>query len=145
MVLGLGIFVVQNNSRTRDDYQKSSGTIEYLALEFQHLPVRHKGDYRYLKIDSYPYMFEIYEPNSEPDDRTIDNLETGDEIDIYYYETGHTHESGLNRYTQFIYHHGQSYFVRNGFQEQLGYIVIGLSLLINVMAFAFWKQGRLDW
>jgi len=145
IVLGLGIFVTVNNSKDKIEYDKSVGTIEYLDKEFQNLPTRHKGDFRYLKIDSYPYLFEIYEPNSEPTQSTIDDLTVGDEIEIYYYETSDTRNIGLNRFTQFIDKNGQPYFVRSGFQKQLGFVIIGLSLLLNIMAFVLWKKGKLKW
>lgn len=145
IVLGLGIFMTVNNSKDKTEYDKSKGTIEYYDKEFHNLPTRHKGDFRYLKIDSYPYLFEIYEPNSEPTEKTIDDLTVGDEIDIYYYETSDTRNIGLNRFTQFIDKNGKPYFIRSGFQKQLGYVIIGLSILLNIMAFVFWKKGKLKW
>lgn len=145
VVLGLGIFVILNNSREKSEYDKSTGTIEYFDKEFQNLPTRHQGDFRYLKIDSYPYLFEIYEPNSLPTDRAIDDLRVGDYIEIYYYEKSDTRNSGLNRFAQFIDSNGQAYFIRSGFQAQLGYVIIVLSFLMNLMAFIFWKKGKLNW
>lgn len=102
MVLGLAIFVTINNSKEKLEYDKATGIIEYYDKEFQNLPTRHKGDYRYLKINSYPYLFEIYKPNSLPTEKTIDDLTLGQEIDIYYYETSDTRNIGLNRFTQFM-------------------------------------------
>jgi len=145
IVLGLGIFVIVNNSKDKTEYDKSTGTIEYLDKEFQNLPTRHKGDFWYLKVGSYPYLFEIYEPNSEPTERKIDDLKIGDKIDIYYYETSDTRNIGLNRFTQFIDKDKKPYFIRNGFQEQLGFVIIGLCVLLNIMAFGFWKKGKLNW
>lgn len=145
IVIGLGVLGVKNNSKSKAEYDKSTGTIEYLDKTFKQLPTRHKGDFRYLKVDTYPYTFEIYEPNSKPTDKKIDDLKTGDKIDIYYYETSYTTDEGINRYTQFIDKDGQSYFIRNGFQLQLGYIVICIGLLLNVIAFGLWKIGKLKW
>lgn len=138
-------FVIVNNTKDKTEYNKSTGTIEYYNIEFQNLPTRHKGDFRYLKIDTCPYLFEIYEPNSEPTVNTIDDLVVGDEIEIYYYETSDTRNIGLNRFAQFIDKYGQPYFVRSGFQKQLGFVVIGLSIFLNFMAFVFWKKGKLKW
>lgn len=145
IVLILGLFVTINNSKNKIEYDKSTGIIEYYDKEFRELPIRHKGDFRYLKIDSYPYLFEIYEPNSKPTEKTIDDLKVGDKIDIYYYETSDTRNIGLNRFSQFIDKNGQSYFVRNGFQNQLGFTVIGLAILLNIMSFVLWKKGKLKW
>ena len=145
IVLGLGIFVIIYNSKEKNEYDKSTGTIEYFDKEFQNLPNRNKGDFRYLKIDSYPYLFEIYEPNSEPTEKKIDDLIVGDKIDIYYYETSNTINEGLNRFTQFIDKEEQPHFIRSGFQKQLGYIIIALSVLINLLAFVLWKKRKLNW
>lgn len=142
IVLGFGIFVIVNNSKDKSEYDKSTGAIEYIDKEFQNLPIRHKGDFRYLKVDTYPYLFE---PNSEPTGKDIDDLKVGDKIDIYYYETSNTRNIGLNRFAQFIDQGGQPYFIRNGVQKQLGFIIIGLCVLMNIMAFAFWKKGKLKW
>ena len=143
--LGIGIFVIVNNTKEKLDYNKSSGTIEYLEKEFQNLPTRNKGDYRYLKLDSYPYLFEIYEPNSEQTEKTLDDLNAGDYIEIYYYETADTRNSGLNRYAQFVDFNGQSYFIRSGFQEKLGYFLIGLFLLMIFLGFVLLKKEKLEW
>lgn len=145
LALGIGLFVTINNSKNKQEYEKKSGEIEYFDLKFENLPTRHKGDFRYLKIDTYPFVFEIYEPNSVPTQMTIDNLSVGDKIDIYFYETSDTRNCGLNRFTQFIDKDNQPYFIRNGFQKQLGIFIIGLSVLLNVIAFVFWKKGNLKW
>lgn len=64
----VGGFIVLTNSKEKSAYTKSTGSIQYLAKEYEHYPSRNQGDYRYLKIDTYPYVFEIYEPNSLPTD-----------------------------------------------------------------------------
>jgi len=143
--LGLGIFVIINNSKEKSEYDRATGIIEYFDKEFQNLPTRHKGDFRYLKVDTYPYLFEIYAPNSEPTEKKVNELKVGDKIDIYYYETANTISEGLNRYTQFIDKDKQPYFIRSGFQVQLGYVLIGLWAIINLMAFVFWKKRKLNW
>lgn len=145
IVLGLGIFAIVNNSKDKIEYDKSSGIIEYFDKKFQNLPTRHKGDFRYLKIDSYPYHFEIYEPNHEPTEKSIDDLKVGDKIDIYYYETSDTRNVGLNRFAQFIDKNDRPYFIRSRFQRQLGFVIIGVSILLIFLAYVFWKRGKLKW
>lgn len=145
IILGFGFFITKNNSKKKEEYSKSTGYIEYFDKKTQNLPPRHEGDFRYLKINSYSYLFEIYEPNSEKTKMSIDDLKVGNKIDIYYYETSDTQNSELNRFTQFIDKEGKPYFIRNGFQMQLGFVVIGLSIFMIVMAFGLWKIGKLNW
>lgn len=142
---GLGIIVAMNNSQEKLEYHKTSGTITFYSKQFQTLPIRNRGDFRYIKIDTYQYPFEIYEPNSKPTEKTIDTLKVGDVIDIYFYETSNTTIEGLNRFAQFIDKDGQSYFIRSSFQQQLGYVIIGLSLLMDFVAFILWKKRKLKW
>jgi len=145
ILLGIGIFVIVNNSKEKSEYKKSTGTIEYFDKVFQNLPTRNLGDYRYLKVNTYPYLFEIYMPNNKVNDVSLDNLEVGDIIDIYYYETSDTKNAGINRFTQFIDVEGLAYYIRNGFQSQLGYVLIVLSSAMILMAFILWKKGKLHW
>ena len=144
-VIGLGIFVIINNSKEKSEYEKVTGRIEFFSKEYQNLPTRDKGDYRYLKIETYPYPFEIYEPNSIKTEKKLDDLAKGDTIDIYFFETSYTGDDKLNRYVQFIDKDRQPYFVRNHFKEQLGYVIILLGILLVLMAYFFWKKGKLEW
>ncbi len=145
IIFGLAVYLISNNSKEKLEYDKSTGVIEYYDLVYQNLRNRHEGDYRYLKIDTYPYIFEIYEPNSEPTEYKIDDLKIGDTIDIYYYEISTTKKIGRNKFTQFIDKQGLPYFIRDGFQKQLGYVIIGICILINIMSLIFWKMGKLRW
>jgi hypothetical protein len=142
-LMGCGMAIVLMNAKDKLAYTKNTGTIQYLDTKYEQLPFRHRGDYRYLKVDTYPFVFEIYQPNSEPTRMTIDSLQVGDNIDIFYYETADTRNIRLNRFTQFIDKEGQPHFVRNRFKQKLGWAIVGLSVLLNALAFLFWKKGKL--
>ncbi len=141
----LAISIVVNNSRSKKSYSQSTGALVYFEKVYNDLPSMHKGDFRYLKIDGYPYIFEIYEPNSERTAKTIDDLKVGDNVDIYYYETDNTRGTGINRFARFIDRNRHPYFIENGFQKQLGYVFLGLCILMDLMAVVFWKMGKLSW
>lgn len=145
IVGALSALVISNNSKDKSDYKISTGVIQYLEKGYQNLPTRNKGDYRYLKIATYPYLFEIYMPNSLETTQRIDDLKQGDAIDIYYYETANTQVEQLNRFVQFIDHNNQPYFIRDSFQKQLGYVLVGLAFLLNLIGFIFWNTGKLEW
>ncbi len=145
LVALLGIFVIVSSSKEKEDYTKTVGRIEYLKEEFRDLPARHVGDFRYLKVENYPYHFEIYEPNSKPAPSNIDDLKVGDTISIYYYETSDTRNVRLNRFAQFIDHKDKAHYIRNSFQKNLGFILLILSALVIILAFIFWKVGKLNW
>lgn len=141
----LSILVIKENSKTKLEYLKSTGKVEFLEQIYKNLPTRDKGEFRYLKVDSYPYPFEIYKSNSKPTQKKLDELKVGDLVDIYFYETGNTFEVGLNRYTQFLDSNGESYFIRNSFQKNTGYVLLGLCGLLLLVALVLWKLKKLKW
>jgi len=141
----LGFFVVKNNSKEKTDYEKATGVVEFFENKFQNLPIMSNENYRYIKIDSYPYVFEIYAPDSEPTDYSIDDLKIGDTINIYYYEINQTHKIGINRFLQFIDKDEKAYFIRNDFQKNLGYFVIFLGIALNLMSLILWKMKKIVW
>lgn len=141
ITIAAGLYIVITNTKEKSDYTKSEGTIEYLALEYDRHPHNNHGKYRYLKIDTYPYVFEIYEPNSIQTEHTIDDLKVGDKIDIYYYEITDTREIGLNRFTQFIDSNGLPYFIRNGFMKNAGYVVSVLGVGLAILGLILKKKG----
>jgi hypothetical protein len=145
ILIGLGISVIINSSKEKAEYEKRTGTIEYFDKTYLNYPHRSLGDYRYIKINSYNYVFEIYVPNGEQEVEPIDNLTVGDQIDTYFYETGNTHSERINRFLQFIDKENKPYFKRGNFQKQLGYAFIGMVVLINVFTFFFWKRGKFAW
>ena len=141
----LSFLLVRENSQAKHEYQTSEGKVVYFDSKYQDLPKRHIGDFRYLIIDSYPYPFEIYEPNSEPTENTIDEFKVGDLIEVFYFERKNTHVIGLNRFAQFIDKGGKPYFVRNSFQKSLGYALLGMCGLIISGALIAWKFKKLKW
>jgi hypothetical protein len=145
LVFSIAIFVITNNSKPKSEYDKTIGTIEYFQKGFKDLPTRNKGDYRYLKVTNYPYIFEIYEPNSEHTEKKIDDLVVGDIIDIYYYEIPQTTTEGINRFVQFIDMEGTPHFIRNDFQKQMGYGLIGLCIIMNLFGYILLKKGKIKW
>ncbi len=145
ILITLGVFVVLNSTKEKPEYEKRTGKIEYLEETYLNLPNRNLGNYRYLRINSYEYVFEIYIANSSKGERSIDELKVGDIIDTYFYETGNTHSEEINRYIQFIDKNEKPYFIRGNFQEQLGYVILGLVLLLNIGSFILWQRGKIVW
>lgn len=67
----------------------------------------------------------------------MDDLKTGDLITIYYSTALLSSEDGLNRHAQFVVKDGALFFAANGFQKNLGYVLIGLAFAIMLMGGIF--------
>lgn len=145
VTIGLGVWLIYRSSKEKHQYDKSTGIVEYVDKTYEDLPSRDKGKFRYIIIDTYDYLFEIYAPNSKDTPRTIDDLKIGDQIDIYYFENSSTHKTGINKFVQFIDVNNQPYFIRNEFQSKLGLALIILSILPSLIAYFGWKKGKVPW
>lgn len=145
ILICLSISTIWRSSKPKGKYEQATGVVSYLDTSYGRLPSRHHGAFRYLIISSYPYPFEIYQLNSEPTECTLDDLKVGDTVDVYFYETDHTHETHVNRFAQFVDKGEQPHFIRDSFQLYLGYVMLGLAWLLTFLVFWMRKQGKLPW
>jgi hypothetical protein len=128
------------NSRDKNEYTKTTGRIVYLEETLGELPVRDKGKYRYLELDNYPYVFEIY---TDEQSSRMDSLKLDDTVTAYYYETDDTRKTGLSRFLRFLDKNGKPVYTTGNFYMVMGAAVIAICLLLNVMTFILYKKGKM--
>jgi hypothetical protein len=133
-------YVILLNSKEKIDYQKLSGSIVYLDKQFGEYPNRNLGKYRYLKLNTYPYIFEIY---SDEQSSRIDSLKIGEIVDVYYYEINNTHSEQINRFLQYLEKGDKIFFKRGNSNNIAGFVVMGLSVLLIVGSFVLYKKGKM--
>ena len=66
-VLVLAFFVIYRSAREKEAFYSTEGSIVFLDSTYNDLPLRDMGKYRYLKVDSYPKVFELF-TGSDPGD-----------------------------------------------------------------------------
>jgi hypothetical protein len=144
----LMIIYIQSNSKGKLEYEKNTGQITYLDKQLGNLPVRDLGKYRYLKIDSYEYPFEIFVGNKsgdfKPNFEQIDKLKFGDTITVYYYQTSDVFKEEINRFVQFIDKENISYFERGNSKKTLGVVVISICVLLLISGVVLWKKRKIE-
>ena len=142
-------FLIIRDTKPKTEYSKLRGIISYYDKTYGELPNRDMGKYRYLKINNYPYEFELYIGKDfgdfKPEFENLDGLKVGDNISIYGYETNDTKQSGINRNTQFIEKDNQLYFKRGAQSKIIGIFLIGCSLGLILIGFIFMKQGKIKY
>lgn len=119
-----------------------------LDKHYRQLPVRDAGKFRYLKLDNYPYVFELF-TGKDPGDFSpklsrIDELKKGDKITIYMYESNDINRDGINRNAMFIDRNGTSYFQKGNSKQLLGIIMIALLFGLIIFCYALWKKGKME-
>jgi hypothetical protein len=128
------------NSKEKKEYDHLNGKITYLDQKLGDLPYRDPGLYRYLKIDSYQYPFEIY---TDEQSARIDSLKTGDIVDVYFYQTGDTEKIHLNRFLQFLDKDDKPYFKHRNIIIGLGIVSIAMLVILCIACYVFYKRGKM--
>ena len=140
ILIAFMIYVILLNSKAKTDYQKLSGSIIYLDKQFEEYPNRDLGKYRYLKLNTYPYIFEMY---SDEQSSRIDSLKVGENVDVYYYEINNTHSEQINRFLQYLEKDNKVFFKRGNSNNIAGFVVIGISIVLIVGSFMLYKKGKI--
>ncbi len=146
-ILLLGSGILFRGTKDKSDFEQITGIIKYLDKKYQEFPNRHQGKYRYLLIDSYPKIFEIFigkDPGDfNPEYENIDALQVGDVITVFYDETKRETDPRINRLLQYIDKQNQAYFIRGRHDKLLGYFCIISGFLIGIWIFYLKRKGTI--
>lgn len=134
--------VMWRDSKEMKDYDHLTGKITYLDKQLGNLPNRDMGSYRYLKIENYRYPFEIY---TDEQGARMDSLKTGDEVTVFFYQTGNTEQEGINRFAQFIEKNSKLYYKRGNFMITVGISMIVCLILLSVGCYFLYKKGKIPY
>lgn len=115
------------------------GRITYIDKKLGANPNRDFGMYRYLKLDSYNYPFEIY-IDAPADQTRFDSLKTGDAVQVY--GNGGLSDDSLNRFATRIEKQNKPYFVKSDFSKQLSIVMIGALVIFCQICFILYKKKK---
>jgi hypothetical protein len=143
----MGILIMNRSSKPKTDYKKITSSIVFIGKQFRELPYRDIGKFRYLKIEDYPFPFEIFIGNESGDFKAksekLDSLKIGDNISVYFYETANTRQEGINRFAQFIEKDNELYFERGNSNRILGLVIIVISILLIVFSYIMMRMKKI--
>lgn len=146
-IVVLSFYIFLRGNKNKFDFYQASGKITYLEKSYQDFPNRHYGKYRYLQIDKYSRVFELFAGKDfgdfKPDMEKIDELKMGDKITIFYDEITNRDDVRLNRLAQFIDKGKQPYFIRGSKDKYFGYFGIGIGLVIGGWLFYLKSKGKI--
>ncbi len=150
LVAAVYLFIRYHDDKSK--FNHIQGRIEFLEKEWPGVSRRDPEKYRYLKIEGYDRIFELYVDENRAESahsaKHIDDLLPDDAIDLYYDDNFVTADKPINALTQFVEKDGQLYFRRgNGSLIAAGFLFFGSLGLI------FWgiklvkkhKNARLLW
>lgn len=146
MCVGAYIFTIK--LKDKDSFEKISGKIIYLDDSYQELPHRQKDKYRYLSIDTYQYIIEIFIGKDfgdfAPKFEKIDKLNIGDSITVYYEESSKIYKTGVNRSVEFIDKGAENYYEDGNRTFYVGGFIIVVSFSLIPFGYYLKKKGKIE-
>ncbi|HEY3370730.1 MAG TPA: hypothetical protein VGK10_07775 [Prolixibacteraceae bacterium] len=146
-ILILGSFILIRGTKDKTEFHQLTGKVVFLDKTFEELPLRHLGKYRYLLIDNYSNVFEIFVGKDFGDFKPllerIDDLKVGDEIVVHFDEDSKEKINRLNRLIQYIDKDGKPYFIRGNKDKNGGYFFIGLSIILGAFIIYLKEIGKI--
>ena len=140
LILFAGYYIIVDIKTDLKDFKQSTGTIIYLNKQFLNHPGGNSQQYRYISIANYPFMFEIKAGKYAS---SIDKLQTGDKVTLYYNEISESNNSGINKTLQCIEKDTVKLFEASSMIFYIGSSLIVLSIVIALISFLFYKKGQL--
>jgi hypothetical protein len=134
-ILALGTTIFIRGSKDKIEFERIAGKITYLEKTYEELPNRHHGKYRYIEMDAYPKVFELFVGKEfgdfKPHYERIDDLRVGDTIEVYFDEDAKEPDRRLNRLMQFMDKDSQPYYIRGRKDKTGGYFFIFTGILLG--------------
>jgi len=146
-IIVLASVILARGKKEKNEFLNLNGTIISIEKTFQEFPIRHSGKYRYLIINNYQKVFEIFigkDPGDfKPELEKIDELKVGDMISIYFDEDPRDTDLRINRLMQFIDKDSAPYYIRGSQDKTFGYILIVVGIVIGILILVLKNRGTI--
>jgi len=146
VIIFTGASVLIRGMKDKRDFPNVTGKVTYLDKLFEELPKQDTDEYRYLIIDNYPKVYEIFVGKNwggfMPVVQKIDDLNIGDEI-VVYFEADAEEDSRLNKSACFIDKGNEHYFVSHRIRKYAGYFLISIGSVFSLFLFYLKSKGSI--
>lgn len=140
-----GGYLAFRGTKGKSEFHRADGRIIYIAQTYNRYPVRNAGKYRYIAIDNYPAIFEVFIGHDagdfSPKLEQMDALKQGDQVSIYFDEQHDNYDKELNRLLQYLDKDGKPYFVK-GNEDMYGGLFIITFCTATIMLLVYLKQKK---
>ena len=147
ILLCLGAYLTSIKFMSKDSFTKISGRITYLENHYHQYPLRDFGKFRYIALDTYPYIIELFVGKDagdfSPEYENLGGLKTGDEITIYYDDDSDISKENINRTTEYIYKVNICYFHNGNNSFYVGIFILIMTCLGFIFLLYQKKKGKI--
>lgn len=149
-IIGFGIYLSVRGSKEKTEFESVTGKIDYFNKTFQEINYRNKGNHRFIHIEEFPLIFDIFVGKETgdfgPKFERLDDLKIGDEITVYHADKTPLQKSRdlrFNKTVQFIDKEGEAYFIRGNKDKYGGYFFIGFGILLIITLIVLKQIGKI--
>lgn len=141
-----GGYLTFRGYKEKNDFIHLNSIIKYIGEKD---PQNQKGNgkYRYLILEDYPGVFQIFvgkeSGDFSPEYENLNQLNIGDTISVYYDES-FLQKSQYNNLTRFIDKGDKAIFIEGGLDKSFGYFIIGLGTLLGILLLILKKKGKIE-
>jgi len=140
MFLLMSIYLITRSEKPREDFLYQKGQISYIS-DINPLKSGSEPSQKdvYLILHEYERVFELFTGTDKgdfsPRVNRLDELDIGDEIEVYFEETIKTKTQQVNRLLQYLDKNGELYYLRSKVDKYIGYFILGCSGLLLLLGF----------
>ncbi|GAA0872179.1 hypothetical protein GCM10009117_13260 [Gangjinia marincola] len=149
-IVGFGIYLSIRGSKEKTEFESVTGKIDYFDKTFQEINYRNKGNHRFIHIEDFPLVFDIFVGKEKgdfgPKFEQLDNLKIRDEITVYHADKTplqRNRDLRFNKTVQFIDKGGEAYFIRGNKDKFGGYILSGIGILLGITLLILKNIGKI--
>lgn len=150
VIIGFGIYLSIRGSKEKAEFESVTGKIDYFDKTFQEINYRNKGNHRFIHIENFPLIFDIFVGKEtgdfSPEFEQLDNLKIGDNITIYHAKKTPLQKNRdlrINKTVQFIDKNKEAYFIRGSKDKYGGYLFIAIGVLLTLTLFILKKFEKI--
>jgi hypothetical protein len=98
IILSFGLYLIARGIKEKKDFVHSKGQVTYYADKYPGIS-RPNGKYKYLIVDSYDRVFELYVSENQNEKYTFKytEIKLGDTIELYFDENSFASDQRTNK------------------------------------------------
>ena len=150
MIVGFGIYFSIRGSKEKTEFESITGKIDYFDKTFQEINYRNKGNHRFIHIEDFPSVFEVFigkeTGDFSPKFEQLDKLKISNKITVYYADKTPLQKNQdlrFNNAVQFIDKDGEAYFIRGSKEKYGGYFISGIGILLAITLLILKQIGKI--
>ena len=138
MFLIMSFYLITRSDKPREEFQYQKGTISYLSKVN---PFKRNSEPRskdvYLILNEHERVFELFTGSDKgdfsPRVNKLEDLDVGDEVEIYFEENNKTKREQVNRLLQYLDKKGDLIYLRSKADKFIGFFILGGSGLLLIL------------